>query len=71
MAHHSPTRSRRFQTLYDLLTGGLLIGGADRALPIRTDIPDHLRSDVGLPDVQTDGRTNHPLGTLRADIHRY
>ncbi|OAN77823.1 hypothetical protein A8B78_13730 [Jannaschia sp. EhC01] len=66
MAHLSRTRSRRFQTLYDLLTGG-----PHRALPTRTDIPDHLRSDVGLPDVQQDGRMNHPFGTLRADIHGY
>ena len=66
MAHVLLNRSLRFQALYELLTGVAL---SER--PTGTEIPDHLREDVGLPEVQQ-ARCNHnPLGTFSNDPRRY
>lgn len=55
-------RARRFDALYELLTGG-----AVPQLPSPYHGSDRLRKDVGLPEQPGHRPTLNPLGTVPAD----
>lgn len=66
MAHVLQSRPLRFHALYKLLTGAAQI-----EQPSRPGVPDHLRSDVGLPRRESTHSVQTQCGAFPADPCRH
>lgn len=65
MADIQHMRAHRFDALYQLLTGV-----ACAKLPLPYDGSDHLRADIGLPDVQSARTGLVPFGSVAENPFR-